>query len=264
MNSLQNYSIFTMIDFNGKTILITGASTGIGKALVQELVSHNCTLFLLARRTELIDSYLKNIENKNAYVYPINCDVSKKVSVELAFEKIMGLTKVIDIAILNAGVGHHVTVETYSSKPAEEAFGTNVFGIIYWVEKLLPQMLSKKKGIIAGVSSLADNRGFSKSGFYCASKAAASIYLEGLRIELEPYGIKVITIKPGFVKTPLTDKNDFDMPLIMPVEKAAKIIIKGIRKKKRIIQFPMITVLGIKLIGMIPGYIYEKLEGKFN
>jgi short-subunit dehydrogenase len=97
-------------------------------------------------------------------------------------------------------------------------------------------MINNKKGIIATVSSLADNRGYSKSGFYSASKAALSIFAEGLSVDLKSFGIKVITIKPGFVKTPMTDQNKFKMPLIMPAEKSADYIISGIEKEKSIIQ----------------------------
>ncbi len=95
--------------------------------------------------------------------------------------------------------------------------------------------------------------------FYCASKAAASIYLEGLRVELKKYGIKVITVKPGFVKTPMTDVNEFKMPFLMPADKAAKIILKGIKKEKRIIQFPFPTVIASKLIGLMPNFLYDYL-----
>ena len=122
--------------------------------------------------------------------------------------------------------------------------------------------MNNKNGIIVGVSSLADHRGFSGSGFYCASKSAASIYLEGLRVELKPYNIKVITVKPGFVKTPMTDQNKFKMPLLMPAEKAADIIIAGIEKEKRIIQFPLPMVLLTRLVGLIPGGLYEWLASK--
>ena len=111
-----------------------------------------------------------------------------------------------------------------------------------------------------GVSSLADSKGYSKSGFYSASKAAATIYLEGLRTELIDYNVKVLTVRPGFVKTLMTDKNEFKMPFMMSTEKAAKIIIAGIEKEKRMIQFPWQMVLITRLIPSIPSSLYEKLE----
>ncbi len=261
------------MNFNNKVVLITGASTGIGKAIAKGLMNENCKLVLLSRRTELIKEYLNRslitnhpLSERSEASQPliIKCDVSNKVEVANAYKQIVEKFGKVDIAILNAGIGHNVTVENYDSRFAEETFGANVFGIVYWVEKLLPDFAKRKEGVIVGVSSLADNRGYSGSGFYGASKAAASIYLEGLRVELKRFGIKVITVKPGFVKTPMTEKNKFKMPLLMESEKAARIIIDGIKKEKRIIQFPWQMVLLTRLVGLLPGSLYEWLSGKLK
>ena len=123
-------------------------------------------------------------------------------------------------------------------------------------------MMKRNNGMFLGVSSLADSKGYSKSGFYSASKAAASIYLEGLTAELRNYNVKVITVRPGFVKTPMTDKNEFEMPFIMSPQKAVKIILDGIVKEKRMIQFPWQIVFATRLIPFIPNWIFEKLESK--
>lgn len=248
--------------FAGKTVLITGASTGIGKAIAQKLLKQNCNLVLIARRVELISEYINQSQNIGSQSLVIKCDVSKKEEVAAAYEQIEQKFGGVDIAILNSGIGRNVTVETYNSKDAEDTFGANMFGIIYWVEQLLPDFLRMKNGVIAAVSSLADNRGFSGSGFYCASKAATTTYLEGLRVELKPHNIKVITIRPGFVRTPMTDQNNFKMPLLMEPEKAAEIIISGIEKEKRVIQFPWQIYLATRLIGALPGRVYEWLAGK--
>lgn len=257
------------MNFNGKIVLLTGASTGIGKGIALKLINENCKLVLIARRTELIEEYLTHLQITNDKLRLTNgqpliikCDVSKKNEVANAYKLIKEKFDKIDVAILNAGTGHRVTVRNYSSKFAEEIIGANLFGIIYWVEQLLPEFVARKEGMIVGVSSLADNRGYSGSGFYSASKAAATTYLEGLRIELKPFNIKVVTVRPGFVKTPMTDKNEFKMPWLMNIEKAAEIIIGGIKKEKRIIQFPLQMVLLTRLIGLLPGRFYEWLAGK--
>jgi short-subunit dehydrogenase len=250
------------MNFTNKVVLITGASTGIGKAIAVKLLEKNCKLVLAARRTELIEEYLRQSPTTNHQSLIVKCDVTNKEEVVSAYKQIKEKFGKVDIAILNAGAGHRVTVENYDSRFAEETFGTNIFGIVYWVEQLLPDFVKRKDGIIVGVSSLADNRGFSGSGFYCASKAAATIYLEGLRVEVKRYGIKVITVRPGFVKTPMTEKNEFKMPLLMNAEKAAGIIIDGIKKERRIIQFPWQMVLLTRLIGMMPNSLYEWLAGK--
>jgi len=251
------------MNFQDKTILLTGASTGIGKELVIKLAQQKCKLCLVARRIELLDDLIFDLsQNSSADFLTIKCDVGFKNDVINANNQIIEKFGAIDIAILNAGFGERMTADKYDSKIAENTFGANVFGIIYWVEQLLPKFLETKSGLIAGVSSLADNRGYSGSGFYCSSKAAASIYLEGLRIELKDHNIKVITIKPGFVKSPMTDKNEFKMPFIMEAKKAAEIIISGIRKEKRIIKFPLPTVIGSKIISFFPAWLYEYLSYK--
>jgi short-subunit dehydrogenase len=250
------------MNLENKTILLTGASSGIGKAVAQKLLNENCRLALIARRNEQVKEYVDTEADKKNQPLIIKCDVSKKDDVAAAYKLIKEKFGNIDIAILNAGIGHTVTPETFNSVYAEQTFGANMFGIIYWAEQILPEFLKSRQGIIAAVSSLADNRGFSGSGFYCASKAAASIFLEGLRVELKRFGVKVITIKPGFVKTPMTAQNKFDMPFLLSPERAAQYIIDGIKKEKRVIQFPWQTVFLTKLVGLLPGNFYEYLVSR--
>jgi short-subunit dehydrogenase len=250
------------LEFNNKTVLITGASTGIGKAVGQKLATTNCKLVLAARRDEVIKEWVTEIQNPKAEILVIKNDVSDKENVAKTYKNITEKFGNIDIAILNSGIGQSVTPQTFNSKIAEDIINTNFLGVVYWIEQLLPDMLKSRKGIIAPVSSLADNRGYSGSGFYCASKAALSIFTEGLSLDLSKHGIKVITIKPGFVKTPMTDKNKFKMPFMISAEKAAQIIIAGIEKEKNIIQFPRATVLGSKLIGIMPNWIYRIIGSK--
>jgi short-subunit dehydrogenase len=244
----------------GKNVLITGASTGIGKAVAESIIGKAEYLFLTARRIELLDEIKNKNGDSNTKIIPVQCDVTIKSEVDSAYKTIMEHVDSIDVAILNAGIGYNMKPENYDFKWADKIIGTNLLGVIYWIDQLLPKFMEKKSGVIAATSSMADNRGYSGSGFYCASKAALSNYLEGLRIELRNYNIDVITIKPGFVKTPLTDKNKFIMPFRMPPEKAAKKIVKGIERGKRVIQFPWQMVLITKIIGALPGSVYEFFE----
>ncbi len=244
------------MNFENKVVLITGASSGIGQEIANQLSKRNLSLALVARR----ENILQELSSKNENSIAVKCDVSKKKEVEIAYQKIIDKFGKIDVAILNAGYSVRMSVENYNSEAAEKIFGTNIFGIIYWVEQLLPEFIKRKNGMVVGVSSLADSKGYSKSGFYSVSKAAATIYLEGLRTELKKYNVKVLTVRPGFVKTPLTDKNEFKMPLIMTPKKAAKIIINGIEKEKAMIQFPWQIVLSTRLIPLIPNRFYEFLE----
>ena len=243
--------------FNNKTVLITGASSGIGKAVGEKLLQINCNLILTARRNDIIENWVNKLENKKANILILKNDVINKSNVAQTFAKITEEFGNIDVAILNSGIGKNVTTQNFSSQIAEDIINTNFLGVVYWIEQLLPNMMKNKSGIIAPISSLADNRGYSGSGFYCASKAALSIFAEGLSIDLAKFGIKVITIKPGFVKTPMTDQNKFKMPFMISAKKAAEKIISGIEKEKTIIQFPFPTVLGAKIIGMLPNWVYR-------
>lgn len=247
------------MNLNNKTILLTGASTGIGKEIGEKLLDVNCNLILTARRNELIEDWINKHGNSNANVLILKNDVTDKESVFESHKIIIEKFGPIDIAILNSGIGKSITPQTFNSEAAEDIMNTNFLGVVYWIEKILPDMMKMKSGIIAPVSSLADNRGYSGSGFYCASKAALSIFSEGLSIDLKKYGIKVLTIKPGFVKTPMTDKNKFKMPFMVSAEKAANIILKGLTDEKSIIQFPFPTVLGAKIIGLLPNWFYKLL-----
>jgi len=246
--------------FENKTVLITGASSGIGRAIAESPALKDSRLILTARRIELLEE-IKNNAGTNSRIEIIKCDVSNKEDVKSAFEKAESITGKIDIAILSAGIGIAVNPENLDSSAAEEVIKTNFLSAVYWIELLLPGFIKRKEGMIVGVSSLADNRAYGTS-FYNPSKAALSIFLEGLRLDLKRHNIKVITVKPGFVKTSMTDQNNFKMPFLLTPQRAAEIILNGIAKEKKIIQFPLPTVLLTRMIGLLPLTVYEFLAGK--
>lgn len=249
------------MNLKNKVILITGASSGIGEAVARKFAEEGALLALTARRKDIIDRIAQQLEVKTR-VASYKCDVTNTEEVRNVYRQIKIDFGKIDIAFLNSGVSFRSSVKEFSSEKAKLTFDTNVLGLINFVEVLLPDYLSERNGVIVGVSSLADSRGFPKSGFYCASKAAASIFLESLRIELKHHNVKVITVRPGFVKTPMTDKNEFFMPFLMEPEKAAEIIVNGIKKEKRIIQFPLPISLAVRILRIIPDSLFEYLAGR--
>ena len=247
--------------FNNKVILITGASSGIGLELARQLASLNCKLALAARREPVLKEIEKELKRINKDILTVKCDVTNREEVKNAVQTTINSFGKVDIAILNAGINIKSTNNELDSKALGKILDVNVIGMSYFFEELLPAFKSRG-GMFVGVSSLADGRGFPLSGFYCASKAAVTLFLESKRIELKPFNIKVLTVKPGFVKTPMTDKNKFKMPFLMNVEKAAKIILKGIEKEKSIIQFPWQTVLGAKILRLLPNFIFDIVAEK--
>ena len=249
------------MNFKNSVILLTGASSGIGYQLAIDLAKEGAQLALLSRRTDLLQSLAAELGDKTKIKY-YRCDVTLKNEVIEIISKIKKDFGKIDIAILNSGVGFRSSVLEYRSDDAEKTFNTNVLGAVYCIEQLLPDFISEKRGVIVGVSSLGDGKGFPKSGFYSASKAAFTIILESLRIELKKYNVKVITVKPGFIKTPMTDKNEFKMPYLMSVKKGSRIILDGLKKDKRIIEFPWQTTFGAKILRMMPTKWFESLASK--
>lgn len=242
---------------SNKNILITGASSGIGYQLTKDLAKEGANLVLLARRKNILDNLAKELKPFNRKIITAYCDVTSKESVKEAFGFVKEEFGDIDIAILNSGVSHRLSIEEYNSTFIDEVFSVNMFGIVNCLDEIVPVFIEKKEGYIVGVTSLAETRGFPLSAAYCSSKAGASIFLESIRIELKKYNVKVINVKPGFVKTPMTDKNEFWMPFLMNVESASKIILKGIKKEKKIVQFPLPTVLGAKLLRLLPNSLFD-------
>ena len=249
-----------MIKFAGKNILITGASSGIGKELAEQFSETTCTLHLISRRINLLADLQLKLKNGKRQIFIYECNVSSKRDVAETYKQIISAAGKIDIAILNAGVSCRSRITKFDSGQIQNLFDTNVMGIVHWVEQLVPEMINNNAGVIVGISSLADSRGYAKSGAYCASKAAVTRFLESLRLELAVFGVKVLTVKPGFVKTAMTDKNKFKMPFLMDVNRAVKIIINGIKREKKIIQFPLPTVIGSKLIGILPIGLYDLIS----
>src|ERR1035437_9536878 len=232
------------MELKDKKIILTGGSSGIGYQLSKKLLLEGCSLAVLARRKVRLDKLSDETKGPGGKLLTYQCDVTDKNKVNDVITQIIKTMGWIDIAVLNSGVGRPEGIKKFNSENAEAVFNTNVFGMVNCIETLLPVFLEQKNGVIAGVSSLADNRGYSMSGFYCGRKAAVTIILESLRAELKMYGIKVVTIKPVFVRSEMTAQNKFKMPFLMGAHKAAGIIIKGLRKEKRIIQFPLVTVIG--------------------
>ncbi|MBK9097180.1 MAG: SDR family NAD(P)-dependent oxidoreductase [bacterium] len=250
------------MDFKNKNVLITGASSGIGYSLAKLLPKEKCSLALLSRRIDKLQDLVDEMENYGGIAKAYRCDVAKTEDVKNVFENVKKDFGKIDIVILNSGISSRADINNYSSKTAKEIIDVNTLGIVNCVEQLLPNFMNRKEGMIVGVTSLAESRGFPRSGFYNASKAAASLLLESLRVELKPFNVKVLTVKPGFVRTPMTDKNEFHMPFLMDVEKAAKIILNGIKKEKKIIQFPLPIVIGSKILKYMPDWLFDFLMSR--
>ncbi len=154
--------------------------------------------------------------------------------------------------IANAGVGAPTTIEPFNVGDVEKMFRVNVLGVVYSLEAVLPQMLERGRGHLAAVSSLASYKGLPGESGYTASKAAVNVFLEGLRIQLRSKGIAVTTICPGFVKTPMTEVNEFKMPWLLTADEAARRMVRALKHKRKVYNFPWQLSLFMKCAALGP------------
>lgn len=240
-----------------KKVIITGASRGIGRALALEFAKGGHEMVLMARNEHDLANICSQVKESGGKADYVVSDVSNATVHKNDILKAVEILGRVDIAVLNAGVSGFNLAYEFNLDKLKEKIETNVFSVAAGLEVLIPIMLRQGNGYIAGVSSLADARGFPGSSFYCASKTALTFILEAARIELKPKNIKIATIKPGFVKTDMTARNSFKMPFLWESEKAAKVMYKGIIKGKERIYYPRIMAFASYIGKIAPSWIYE-------
>ena len=250
--------------FQNRVVLITGASSGIGKALALRLGQLGAKVGLVARRKELLEEIAITLAGAAGSCASVNADVSKRDEMLAAAQSIREQLGPIDLLIANAGVGTPTLLDPMNIKDVERMFQVNVFGVIYAIEAVLPEMLKRKAGHIAAVSSIAAFKGLPGESAYCASKAAVNTYCEGLRIQLRDYGIPVTVLCPGFVETPMTAVNNFHMPFLMSAEKAADWILWAIRRRKKVCRFPRRMSMAARFLGWLPDWIIARSMRGYN
>ncbi|HKY29896.1 MAG TPA: SDR family NAD(P)-dependent oxidoreductase [Pyrinomonadaceae bacterium] len=249
-----------------KVVLITGASSGIGRGLALAIANRGAKVGLMARRAETLNEIATEIESKGGTAAVLPADVQGDQSVRAAVEKLTELHGPIDILIANAGIG--ATTDPALLEPGEVAnvINVNVIGAVNSVAAVIPQMVERGQGQLVAISSLAAYRGLPKSAAYCASKAALSAFFESLRLDLEPKGIAVTIIHPGFIKTPLTAGREAKMPFLMELDDAVEKIVGAIEKRKKSYAFPwqLATIVRAGMIMPIAMYDFISRRNSFR
>jgi short-subunit dehydrogenase len=246
--------------FERKVVFITGASSGIGEALALELAGHSARLALFARRRERLEEVALAAERSGAggaMVLP--GDVREPEALNQAVQAIRSAWGRVDMAFLSAGVGRPTTLRTYNMDRMRETLEINVLGVVYATGALLPVFREQGTGLLVGVSSLADGRGSPLNLAYCASKAAMTNFLEGVRAGCTRDGIRIIVVKPGFVRTPMSAQNRFSMPFLVEPDEAARKILRGVRRNRRTIRFPWTMACLVAFYSSLPGPLYDRL-----
>lgn len=244
-----------------KAALITGASSGIGYELALGLAEKGHPLALLARRRDLLGRLVEKIRRDGGDAISIGCDVSDQNQVKEAIAQTRERYDEIELAILSAGVSEPTDALNFSASSVERILRTNLLGVAYCLEELIPIMKRQGYGTIAGVSSLAGDRGIPGSAGYCATKAALSTLFDGLRVELRSAGIRLATIEPGYVLTPMTEKFG-KMPFLMQADEAAKIILERLEKGDRVIRFPLPASTVMRLMRFLPVSVFDIIAAK--
>jgi short-subunit dehydrogenase len=238
--------------------LITGASSGIGLALARRLAGEGTKVALVARRKDLLDGAAGEIRAAGGTALAIPCDVRERMPTHAAIATAARELGPIDLLIANAGVGHAIHAESFDAALFEDTLRTNLLGPVYAVEAVLPAMLTRHSGHIVGVSSLAAYRGFPVTHAYCASKSALNAFLEGLRAEVADRGIRITTVCPGFVRTPMTAKNTVAMPFLLEADEAARRILRAVRAGRRVYNFPWPMAALMRLVRILPNAVLDR------
>ena len=248
-----------MQELKGKTIWLTGASYGIGRALAVELAARGAVLGLTARSREKLDTLRDELAARGAAVHVLPGDVTDAARMKEVAAELTEQAGPIDMLIANAGTHLFTVPEAFDADEYLGLMDLNYGGMLRCIEAVLPGMLERKRGHIVGVASLAGYRALPRAAAYGASKAAAHHFLDGIRFHLAEHGLRVTVINPGFVKTPLTDKNDFHMPFLIDADKAARIMCDGIARGKDEVSFPIPFNWTIKLMRIIPFWLYKPM-----
>ena len=248
--------------WTNKVVLITGASSGIGRGVALEIAARGARLGLLARREELLNETVAEARAKSVKAIAVTADVRDVKAVREAADRVRRELGPIDILIANAGIGTTDHVLRLTPEHTANVMSINLLGAVNSVAAVLPEMVERKHGRLVAISSLAAYRGLAKSAAYCASKAALSAYFESLRIDLRGTGVGVSVIHPGFIKTDLTSGREAKMPYLMELDDGVRKIVSAIEREKKSYAFPwqLATIVRAGLI--MPAAMYDWIAAK--
>ena len=242
-----------------KKIWITGASSGIGKALAIKFANEGWQVAASARRENLLQDLNKN--NSSIHSFPLNVKDANKCNE--VFQNIIEKFQTIDVCVFCTGIHDPESEKKLNAEKIREIMETNFFGTVNCIMAVNAYFRERKNGHISIVSSVAGYRGFPAASGYCASKAALTSLAESLFFDFKRYNVRVSLVSPGFIKTPLTDKNKFPMPMIKSPEYAAEKMFIGLTKKNTFeIHFPKTFTIIVKLLKIMPNWLFFFLVGK--
>lgn len=211
----------------------------------------------MARRGTLLQSLADELPVR-CLIYPL--DVADAAALAAAASDFIAREGVPDIVIANAGISAGTLTEAAEDLPAfHRIFDTNVLGMVHGFHPFIAPMQAAGRGTLVGVASVAGLRGLPGASAYCASKAAAIAYLESLRVELQGSGLRVVTLAPGYIETPMTAQNPYPMPFLMPVDQAARSMVRAIERGARFAVMPWQMAIVARLLQWLPRRLFDAL-----
>lgn len=241
-------------------VFITGASSGIGEALARHYATAESKIGLAARRQDLLEKLAATLQGQTS-VHPL--DVGDPAALQAAADDFMARFGVPDLVIANAGISVGTSGEDIADgAKLARVLQVNVVGMAATLAAFAPAMRKSSQGTLVGISSVAGFRGLPGSGAYSASKAAATTWLESLRVELAGSGVSVVTICPGFIDTPMTQVNKYRMPFLMSSDEAAARFARAITAKRRLAVIPWQMALVGAFLRALPAWAYDALMSR--
>ncbi len=241
---------------------VTGAGKGIGRALAKRLANEGWTVFASARTEDDLTSLAAETESMIGKVRPLALDTTDEAACAKAVDTVMAEHEPLGLVVLNAGTHTETPIDAFDPKTIRKIFDVNINGTVNCLAPVMRALRAQGFGKIAVTASVAGYKGLPKAAAYCGSKAGVIGMCEALYPELRRVGVSLAVINPGFVKTPLTDKNTFEMPFLMEVDDAVDAIAKGLARDTFEIAFPTRFVLILKTLRLLPDRLYFKLTGK--
>lgn len=240
-------------------VFLTGASSGIGAALAREFAARGATLGLVARRQPLLDELAAALPGTH---HTYACDVTDRDALVAAARAFEAATGGADVVIANAGISEGVLTEYYEDLDAfARVMDTNVLAMAHTFHPFIAPMRARGRGTLVGIASVAGIRGLPGSEAYCASKSAAITYCESLRVNLRKAGVRVVTILPGFVRTPLTAKNPYAMPFLMDAPDFARVAVDKMLAGRSYAVIPWQMGVVAKLLRLLPNALFDRAFG---
>ncbi len=247
-----------MSDVAALRVFVTGATSGLGEALSHHYAAQGATLGVFARRESELERLAGLLSPAPVAIYA--GDVRDAAALTRAANDFVSRFGAPDIVIGNAGVSRGTLTHLAEDVPAFRAvFETNVMGLVHTFQPFLQPMLDAKRGTLVGIASVAGFRGIPGSGAYSGSKAAAIAYLESLRVELRGSGVAVVTVCPGYIATPMTEKNPYRMPFLLAPDKAARLIARAVARRRRFYVLPWPMALAGRVLRVMPRWLFDRL-----